>query len=1081
MASLEPQQSQTDADSAEDNTLQRPPRSLHRVSSKHLGSGSGAGLWLSSGNSPSDQAISHKAEYSSDRENDSDAPARVRFHDSAKSQAVSPTAATPTSRGSKLYHFPATLARGLRFLATDSNSEETGPEETDPVAKLQEHNLLRMTSKEELEQSVDLDLSFDFVSTAERPLPPAGGRRSALSSIDLQNAFALSGQLAPAENADYVFNKSETPLALAPSSPGKGSPGRGMAATNWSSRPAKQPPLPLDLSATNPAKLSSGKDSMDIVRRSSSTSMRPSAEVTRMGSIRTMNSLDSGRLPGESEPRSSESMSFVSHRSNQSRSSRGSRAPPSLPPSGPLPPIPDSLTSARGSLASNRGNSTLKPMEPILSYDTDGQEFSGDEYREELRDSETEKLDEDGKRASGGSAYSGESGESFKTAGIGSMAHSSMDNISRSGSQISNLPPLPTVPSVIWRQRQQRIEKQVVAAATTRASAVAPAFAIDSVVIDKSALITQALPQESPRMSFGFQSPTPEKLKRWSSIPSQLAALVVGADGPIKPIAPPLPTLSTLKASPKRDTLSPLSDARTSLNVSPTTDSSSPFSPLFSDPGTAVSSGTTMSRASTESAGVPKSSGPLPSMFGLGLGLDLGLVSELQAPKSAHLSLSPSTHTVQDSALRRTASAIGLTSNVPRKSNSPHTELDMTIFADQGPEPTVVNLHSAMHATTKPEISLSRRRSRLLDMLHSDPKSAANTSTAVAVDNFEGSSSDQKKPRALSVANTPSTLPMLSPRPISSPYLGRLGMDVLANSSVEAFACNVTPPMPSVAFTEREPAVIKRAGEERSDRQLRGSSWLDKAQSVQLRLSYHIATAPWMPTASLKQDHAKLSSRQVKEKQSPLPTATAVFERTSEGRLNHRMSMASAVSNPDSRMRRRRSTMTTWSPISDQSATLHNEPRVMAGIKGKAGRTKAVFGNAAYNSPARSPATTNMLPNGTLLSKCLFFAGFCFMPWLWLIGGWWLESEGVLVNDVIVKTIRSRDSTADTDSDLDSNSDVGGEGTVRQRIQYYDVLVRKEWSGLEPYVRYNRIASVFGASFILLAFILALWGAAISW
>ncbi|CAD6978336.1 unnamed protein product [Tilletia controversa] len=1257
MASAESQQAETQAGSIGD-ALQRPPRSLHRVSSKHLGSGSGAGLWLSTGHSPSDQAVSHKAEHSSDNEggSDTDNPARVRFHDSAKPQAVSPTAATPTSGGSKLYHFPATLARGLRFLTAD-NSEGTGAEKADPVAKLQEHNLLRMSSKEELEQSVDLDLSFDFYSTAERPLPPVDGQRPVLAPLDLQSAFT---PLPSSKHAEESNDKSEKPVASTPSTPGRSSPGRGMSATNWKARAAKQPPAPLDLSATNPAKLSSDSTSMDIIRHSSST------DVARTGSIRTMNSLDSGRLPGtgESEPRTStsESMSFVSHQSNQSRSSRGSRAPPSLPPSVPLPPIPDSSSSARGSLASNRGNSTLKPIENIINYSGDSQEFSGDEYREELRDSESEKLDENGKRTSGGSNYSGESGESFKTAGVGSMAHSSTDNLSGSASQHSTLPPLPPVPSVIWRQRQQRIERQVAAAATTRASAVPAAFAIDSVVMDKSALplAAPAPPSESPRLSFGFQSPTPETLKRWSSIPSQLAALVVGASGPIQPVVPPMPIRSNSSVSPQKDALSPQSNARLSIVTTPTTDASSPFSPLFSDPGTAVSVGTTMSRTSTQqSTGVHKSgaalpstlersgsiveedsmdrtmtqlvvsaltpvaagpqkrgsvntaqwikdqssqpvsleresqardstassvhlganhtrhnsnqtggvitsdseiegdmerakkrrlpmhistssesshagasssalhlpkadlpSGPWPqspllltsdpnrasreyalsqtsrpsmtlrahrstqltSMFGLGLGLDLGLSGDLQAPKDARLSLGASTHSgsVRDSILRKAASDSGLA-----KPNSPHTELDMTIFADQGPEPTVVNLHSAMHAGDKSEGNLPNRRSRLLDMLHSDAKSGrADASTAVAVDNFRGSRPDEKKPRALSVANTPSTLPMLSPRPISSPYMGRLGIDISAASSVEAFACNVTPPMPSISFAEREPAMVKRAGERKSDGQFIGSSWMNKAQNVPLRLSYRIATASWMPNHVFKHDLAEPSSRPVKEKQSPLPTPIAIFEPTSEGGSNQRASMASAISNTESRMRRRRSTMTTtWSPVSDPSATLRSEPRVMASIKGKPRRTKAVFGNAAYNSPARTPATTNMLPNGTLLSKSLFFAGFCGMPWLWLIGGWWVEFEGLLVTDVMVKTAASADVTADTDSDTDStsDSDSSGERTIQQQVQYYDVLVRKDWNGLEQYVRYNRVASVVGAVFILLAFILAIWGAAVFW
>ncbi|KAK0556048.1 hypothetical protein OC844_005959 [Tilletia horrida] len=1317
----QPQEAEAQPDTARNSTtpLQRPPKSLHRVPSKHLGSGSGAGLWLSTGNSPAEKQNEH--------ESGADAQARVRFHDSAKPQAVSPTAATPTSRGSKLYHFPATLARGLRFLAADS-SESPENEENDPVAKLQEHNLLRMTSKEELEASVDLDLSFDYVSTAERPSSSDYARRSVLAPVNLQEAFTPAASTEPVSR-DSSERAAAQPLGVTstPTSMAKTSPGRGMAATNWSSRPAKQPPAPLDLAGTNPSKQSFERQAAEERHsRSNSRTTQPSVDIERANSIATMRSLDSAKVVStpslEAEPRASDSMSFMSHRSNQSRSSRSSRAPPTQPPSGPLPPIPDGISSTRGSLSSSsRIHGTLKPIDNVLSDGNDSQE-----EREELQDSDQDLPDGGRKRTSMSSTYSGESGDSFQTAGIGSQANSSAENISGSGSQISTVPPLPTVPSVIWRQRQQRIERQVAAAATTRASAVPAAFAIDSVVIDNSAVVRAPVPpppDQSPRMSFGFQSPTPEKIKRWSSIPSQLAAMVASADGPIQP--PAVPALATNAAS---SALSPPASSRMSIANTPSTDTSMPFSPLFSDPGTAISVGTTMSRTSTQSASavkpgntqslghasskleedaadvtmttgnagqkrgsvgtvqwirdqstqqipvqrqscardsfssvrlgdahkrqtsnatgllltsdseiegdeerarkrrlpmhittesesshaetaasvlglqaadVPSSPWPqsphlltqdaqsrisrdfatsqasnlsraqrssqLNSMLGLGLGLDLGLGADLQQPKDAHLSLSASASAIanRESLLRKTASDSGLANPRRQSTNSPHTEIDMTMFADQGPEPTASHMHSDMHLQ-----KLTSRRSRLLDMLHGSGQASAaplSSSTAVAVNELpEGSG---KAGATLAAADTPSTLPMLSPRPMSSPYLGRFAMDISANSSVEAFACNVTPPMPSATFNDKQPASILRATERKSEGHLLNSSWLNQAQNVRSRLSYRIATASWMPQQPTKQEMAE----------------------TSEGRANNRVSIASTALNPDARMRRRRSTVTTaWAPASNLAAILRSVPRTIALGQPKRRRTVVMFGNAAFNSPARTPATTNMLPNGTLLSKSLFFAGFCGMPWLWLVGGWWLGPDGMLVSDMLTKVeiiddgdSDDSDSDADVDfvasngkkhedddahsewqiigpdghelseqpktsaehfhelihgpgstgragspahlhpnsaalqrggsaegqqsssatsvthsptaitSDHDTSMSSGHDQSAYPRVrmlkgkksgslaEYYDAIVHPV--GLEQYVRYNRIASVFGSAFIFVALVLAIWGVALNW
>ncbi|KAL9940521.1 hypothetical protein V8E36_000009 [Tilletia maclaganii] len=1214
---------------AAEQTPFRPPRPLHRVPSKQLGSGSGAGLWLSTGGSPSNQSLHHNqahhpTEGSEGSENSMSA--RVRFHDSAKPQAVSPTAAAPINPASKLYHFPATLAQGLRFLSHES-PEAPVPASHDPVAELQEHNLLRMSSKEELEGSVDLDLSFDYMSTAERPLPP--------------------------------------PLD-----------------------PARDPLL----------------------------------------SIANRQSVDA-----------------------------------------PVQSISDEMEDLDDDAVSNR-----QPRQ----------------------------------RTSTGSNYSGQSKESYQTAGLASVANSSTDNVSGNVSNGSVVPPLPTVPSVIWKQRKERIERQVAAAAITRASAVPAAFAIETVTVDNAAVVRPPVPpigeDNSPRMSFGFQSPTPEKLKRWSSIPSQLAALVVAAGGPIQPAvaAPPLPKTSPRKHTSSNPIPSPLNSARLSHHVhsplnsarlsvaqTPSTNSSPPFSPLFSDPGTVVSSAaTTMSRTSTHSTSMPKPgaangrpgtastvgedaadvtlmqhgsvigpqkrgsvgtaawikeqssqhiplerqsgtrdsqastassvlavslavadarrnsvtggevitsdseveaddrrarnrplpmhitlgsesthgeastwdlelrntmeapAGPWPgsplllnaepnaeskempalpkeysvstitrahrssqlnSMLGLGLGLDLGTSSDIRAPQDARLSVQSGS---RSSLLRKTASDSGLGLGLGldlglvdtlaesgsgsiaarRKSASPHTEIDMSLFADQGPEPTTISMHQDIHNKTQ-----TTRRSRLLDMLLGSESDASTAVPALAVENRVipvdfGATQTRKK---AAMADTPSTLPLLSPRPISSPYLGRQGLDYAGNSSVEAFACNVTPPMPSVAFPERGLAGVQRggkgvAGERKSEGHSLGSSWL-REQS----LSHRVATASWLPVRLSKQEAAEIPTRPVKEKHSPLPTPIALFESTSEARTNNRVSIASAVSNSETRMRRRRSTMTNpWTQETSSPIEERYDSQTTALSQVKRRRTvDPMFGNAAFYSPARTPATTNMMPNGTLLSKSLFFAGFCGMPWLWLVGGWWLGPDGHWYSDMPPRS--SSISDEDYDISIDSNgekktknihpiaemdedeqeewyvidpneatsrpasrerdrpahdpvgehvaesgnmlhptsaalqrdgsgpgrstttrsttvvtsdntdgsssaesNDVNNQYNEHGRLGQTNLLPKKkkknsssvldlfyprqgaaDWNELEKYVRYNRIASVFGALFILLALILAIRGIAINW
>ncbi|KAK0566224.1 hypothetical protein OC861_003369 [Tilletia horrida] len=1209
--------------------IQRTSRPLHRVPSKQLGSGSGAGLWLS-GTDASTQE-SDGSETNGDEH-------QAQAHESASLQA----AVTPVKRASKLYHFPATLARGLRFLNPES-VEDPSPHNAEPVAKLQEHNLLRMSSKEELEQTVDLDLSFDFVSTAERPVHTAAGSQSHAGELNLQEPFQPVG--APSDrkiSTDSVEKNAAATAVSTPTSIGRASPGRGMAATNWAARAAKQPPIPLDLSATNPAKLSDAS-SVQGRPRASSRATKPSLDIGRSDSLRAAHS---PRAESESQPQVSDSISFISHQSKDSRSSRNSRAPPTLPPTGPLPPVPDGTASKRSSQSSRMAIKLRNLDHEDMSVEDDAR----DEDREELRDTD----ESDGrehptkKRDSDGSTYSGESGDSFQTAGIASIGNSSAENISSSGSQFAAAMPLPTVPSVIWKQRQQRIERQVAAAATARASAVPATFAIKYPKPPGVDIVPlgQQLPEESPRVSFGFQSPNPGQLQRWSSIPSQLAALVAAADGPIKPAHPPT-TQGESIISAGRDLVSPHANAHLSVVDTPTTDTSSPFSPLFSDPGTAFSAATTMSRNSTQSSADPKAdfssadaidnekvgeetadqtvvpaqvhtrhtstttvamltsdsevegdeararrrrlpmhistvsesdhgsrhasmmdlrasaarSGPWPhspllltpdqsrasrdllstrpsltssaettrvqratelnSMGGVGLGLDLGLGSELEEPRSGHASLAvPADEFMAsgktESTLHRVKSDSGLASQ-RRRSDSPHVEIDMSLISE-----------------TKPGAALA-----IKDFGRIDAAALAHRRSAV---------------------NTPSTLPMLSPRPLSSPYLGRIGMEISTNSSVEAFACNVTPPMPSAAFPERVHDNVQRAGERKSEGHLLTSAWLNQAQHVGTRLSYRIAHASWLPTHVFKQEHPTMeaSARPVKEKQSPLPSPASRFEDGAvEGPIARRSSAASA------NMRRRRSTATVnWGP---NVGSTRNVPPTVASSQTKGRRQPVMFGNAAFNAPARTPATTNMLPGGTLLSKSLFYAGFCGMPWLWLVGGWWLGPDGMLActssRTIIYQDQSDSDSDEDSDADEEHHEDwdmVGidettskpvhedhvhdhtdganfpsphlhpdsaalhrdgsaeGQSTLTSRtrsgtassneregspthdvplsrmmvpkakksesfMQFYDVAVHQDWEGLEQYVRYNRIAALIGSCVVFTAFVLAIWGIARNW
>ncbi|PWN50586.1 hypothetical protein IE53DRAFT_362263 [Violaceomyces palustris] len=279
-------------------------RSLRRKQSKlgahqsnsHGGSGSGAGLWLSKGSSPN-QSFTEEPEMQEEA-------GGVAIGD-----AESPHPILMTQP--KTYHFPASLASG-------------------PMLGLEGLHPQRVTtsasSKSFISSDIDLDLSFDFVSSleAKRPAPRPPSTPELAPEVH-EPVQPILAQERTSEDESPILSSTppkRSDMALSKVSP---SP-RGMSSAQWRSR--KAPPAPLFLknfSALQPGLATSENQGPSIFSPDTPLVTTPLSATRRGASMRPSSHLKN-------------SSSSSSNGSVLRLSASSPRLPPPFPP--PTDPLP---------------------------------------------------------------------------------------------------------------------------------------------------------------------------------------------------------------------------------------------------------------------------------------------------------------------------------------------------------------------------------------------------------------------------------------------------------------------------------------------------------------------------------------------------------------------------------------------------------------------------------------------------------------------------------------------------------------------------------------------------------------------
>ncbi|PWN41055.1 hypothetical protein IE81DRAFT_324971 [Ceraceosorus guamensis] len=272
------------------------------------GSGSGAGLWLSGSAEAADDA---------------------KMEATAQQQATEeprevPTSATPSQRSSaqRTYH----IAAEELIARSPTASVDAG---------LQRWNALeaQRSAQVSTDEEVDLNLSFDFTSQLE------GQTRSPVERLKKRVAATVERMSATLDDQQDGIS-----VQVAPPSPNAPSPARGMSeAAKWETRQRKRPPAPLFFlrSGKSDKRAHTTGDRADGVEVSHFSPISPAANevealpITPLSSTKrsadAQTSIDSQQRSAPSTPRSGRFSSSSSPRPDP---------PATLPPTEPLPALP---------------------------------------------------------------------------------------------------------------------------------------------------------------------------------------------------------------------------------------------------------------------------------------------------------------------------------------------------------------------------------------------------------------------------------------------------------------------------------------------------------------------------------------------------------------------------------------------------------------------------------------------------------------------------------------------------------------------------------------------------------------------